>query len=125
MPRNLIEIWDPLQTDCGEFHVIFTLEKTPAGIEKVKPRVWGGKCEGNPLSSDTLEAINLAYLSALRDAANEMKPSRNSTGDDERKRVHGVERAGGGRKVHGYGGTTAKTPDGQPGMGSDPEEQRM
>lgn len=78
VPRNLIEIWDPLQTDCGEFHVIFTLEKTPAGIEKVKPRVWGGKCEGNPLSSDTLEAINLAYLSALRDAANEMKPSRNS-----------------------------------------------
>lgn len=78
VPRNLIEIWDPLQTDSGEFHVVFTLEKTPSGIEKVKPRAWGGKCEGNPLSSDTLEAINFAYLSALRDAANEMKPSRNS-----------------------------------------------
>lgn len=78
VPKNLIEIWDPLQVDCGEFHACFTLEKTPSGIEKVKPRVWGGKCEGNPLSSDTLEAINLAYLSALRDAANEMKPSRNS-----------------------------------------------
>ena len=78
VPRNLIEIWDPLQIDSGEFHVAFTLEKTTSGIEKVKPRAWGGKCEGNPLSSDTLEAINYAYLSALRDAANEMKPSRNS-----------------------------------------------
>lgn len=68
VPRNLIEIWDPLQADSGEFHVAFTLEKMPSGIEKVKPRAWGGKCEGNPLSSDTLEAINLAYLSALRDS---------------------------------------------------------
>ncbi len=78
VPKNLIEIWDPVETDCGEFHVIFTLEKTPAGVDKVKYKAWGGKCEGNPLSADTLEAINFAYLSALRDAANEMKPSRNS-----------------------------------------------
>lgn len=78
VPRNLIEIWDPVQTDSGEFHVVFTLEKSPSGIEKVKPRVWGGKCEGNPLSADTLEAINSACLNALRDASNEMKPSRNS-----------------------------------------------
>ena len=54
VPKNLIEIWDPVQTDCGEFHVIFTLEKTPAGTDKVKYRAWGGKCEGNPLSADTL-----------------------------------------------------------------------
>ena len=78
VPKNLIEIWDPVQVDCGEFHVIFTLEKTPAGADKVKYRAWGGKCEGNPLSTDTLEAVNFAYLSALRDATNEMKPSRNS-----------------------------------------------
>ena len=78
VPQNLIEIWDPIQPDCGEFHVVFTLEKTPSGTDKVKYRAWGGKCEGNPLSADTLEAINLAYLSALRDATNEMKPSRNS-----------------------------------------------
>lgn len=78
VPRNLIEIWDPSQPDCGEFHVIFTLDKTPAGADKVKYRAWGGKCEGNLLSADTLEAINIAYLSALRDATNEMKPSRNS-----------------------------------------------
>ena len=78
VPKNLIEIWDPVQTDCGEFHVIFTLEKTPAGADKVKYRAWGGKCEGNSLSADTLEAVNLAYLSALRDATNEMRPSRNS-----------------------------------------------
>ena len=78
VPQNLIEIWDPIQPDCGEFHVVFTLEKTAAGTDKVKYRAWGGKCEGNLLSSDTLEAINLDYLSALRDASSEMKPSRNS-----------------------------------------------
>lgn len=69
VPQNLIEIWDPIQPDCGEFHVVFTLEKTAAGTDKVKYRAWGGKCEGNLLSSDTLEAINLDYLSALRDFA--------------------------------------------------------
>ena len=78
VPRNLIEIWDPENPDSGEFHTVFTLEKNSAGYDKVKHRVWGGKCEGNPLSSDTLEAINIAYLGALRDAENEMRPSRNS-----------------------------------------------
>lgn len=66
VPQNLIEIWDPIQPDCGEFHVVFTLEKTAAGTDKVKYRAWGGKCEGNLLSSDTLEAINLDYLSAWK-----------------------------------------------------------
>ena len=35
VPQNLIEIWDPIQPDCGEFHVVFTLEKTAAGTDKV------------------------------------------------------------------------------------------
>lgn len=35
VPQNLIEIWDPIQPDCGEFHVVFTLEKTPSGTDKV------------------------------------------------------------------------------------------
>lgn len=78
VPINLIEIWDPEEPDSGEFHTVFTLEKNSAGYDKVKHRAWGGKCEGNPLSADTLEAINIAYLGALRDAENEMKPSRNS-----------------------------------------------
>lgn len=78
VPRSLIEIWDPEQSNCGEFHVSFTLENTASGYERVKYKAWGGKCEGNPLSADTLEAINLAYLGALRDAENEMKPARNS-----------------------------------------------
>lgn len=78
VPMNLIEICDPESSGCGEFHVIFTLEKNHSGYEKVKCRAWGGKCEGNPLSSDTLESINIAYLGALRDAESEMKPSKNS-----------------------------------------------
>ena len=72
VPKNLIEIWDPEEPECGEFHVSFTLEKTPSGYERVKCKAWGGKCEGNTLSADTLEAINIAYLGALRDAENEM-----------------------------------------------------
>lgn len=77
VPQNLIEIWDPIQPDCGEFHVVFTLEKTAAGTDKVKYRAWGGKCEGNLLSSDTLEAINLDYLSALRDIVHKILVSHN------------------------------------------------
>ncbi len=49
---------------------------TPSGEDKVKYKVWGGKKEGNSLSADTLEAINIAFLGALRDAENEMRPSR-------------------------------------------------
>ena len=66
VPQNLIEIWDPIQPDCGEFHVVFTLEKTAAGTDKVKYRAWGGKCEGNLLSSDTLEAINAEASQQLK-----------------------------------------------------------
>ncbi|UKI37192.1 MAG: hypothetical protein L6V93_03135 [Clostridiales bacterium] len=60
------------------FILFFYVRKIQPDTIKVKHRAWGGKCEGNPLSADTLEAINIAYLGALRDAENEMKPSRNS-----------------------------------------------
>lgn len=77
VPKYLIEIWKP-GTDEGEFHIRFFLTKNEAGRERIKYSVWGGEAEGNQLSADTLEAINLVYLGALRDAENEMRPNRNS-----------------------------------------------
>ena len=78
VPMELIEIWDPESPTSGEFHLHFYIDTTPTGVEKVKYRAWGGKTEGNSLSADTFDAMNVAYLGALRDAENEMKPSRSS-----------------------------------------------
>ena len=65
-------------TTGGEFHIRFSLYKAANGMEKVKSSSWGIGTEGNPISSDTFEAIEIAFLGALRDSENEMKPSRNS-----------------------------------------------
>ena len=78
VPNNLIEIWNPEEPSTGEFHLHFYTSITPSGSEKVKYRAWGGKTEGNPLSSETFDAMNVAFLGALRDAENEMRPSRMS-----------------------------------------------
>ena len=78
VPAHLIEIWDPESPTSGEFHLRFRLDNTPTGAEKVKCYAWGGRVEGNALSVDTFDAFNVAYLGALRDAENELKPSRSS-----------------------------------------------
>ena len=78
VPKNLIEIWDPESPTRGEFHLSFYLETTASGNERVRCKSWGGKVEGNPLTSDTFDAINVAFLDALRDSENEMRPSRSS-----------------------------------------------
>ncbi|MCL1976249.1 MAG: AAA family ATPase [Firmicutes bacterium] len=96
VPNNLIEIWNPEEPLTGEFHLLFYTVITPSGSEKVKYRAWGGKTEGNPLSSETFDAMNVAFLGALRDAESEMRPSRTSklarllntiTTDEETKTV--------------------------------------
>ena len=78
VPNYLIEIWNPEEPTTGEFHLRFYTVITPSGSEKVKYRAWGGKTEGNTLSSETFDAMNVAFLGALRDAENEMRPSRTS-----------------------------------------------
>jgi putative ATP-dependent endonuclease of OLD family len=78
VPPYLIEIWNPETKISGEFHIRFSLYKAANGMEKVKSSSWGIGTEGNPISSDTFEAIEIAFLGALRDSENEMKPSRNS-----------------------------------------------
>ena len=78
VPLSLIEICNPEDELTGEFHLRFYIEITSAGMERIKYRAWGGKVEGNSLSSNTFDAINIAYLGALRNAENEMRPSRTS-----------------------------------------------
>lgn len=97
VPKNLIEIWNPGSDDSGEFHLKFYVDTAPSGAEKIRYKAWGGQVEGNSLSSDTFDAINVAFLGALRNAENEMRPSRFSKlanllnsvtkDDDERESV--------------------------------------
>lgn len=77
VPEHLIDLWNPESND-GEFHLKFYTVRTPSGIDRVKGQIWGGKSEGNTLTPESLEAIHLSFLGALRDAENEMRPSRSS-----------------------------------------------
>lgn len=80
VPLRMIEIWNP-QSDSGmggDFHIRFEKYISPSGAEKVRSVYWGYGTEGNPLSSNTFEAIDMVFLGALRDSENEMRPSRNS-----------------------------------------------
>jgi len=80
VPCRLIEIWNP-QSESGkggDFHIKFEKYISPNGAEKVRSIYWGFGTEGNQLSADTFDAIDVVFLGALRDSENEMKPSRNS-----------------------------------------------
>lgn len=76
VPPDLFEIWNPEDTNTGEFHVRYYAAPSVDGREKVKFQVWGGPVEGNSISSETFDAIQLVYLGALRDAENELRPTR-------------------------------------------------
>lgn len=97
--KYLFEIWNPETKSSGEFHVKYYVVKSPKGIEKIQFTIWGGSIEGNTLSAETLEAIDVAFLGALRDAETEMKPSSKSRlaellgniADNEEKRSGLVE----------------------------------
>lgn len=80
VPRRMIEIWNPQSEGGmgGDFHIKFEKYISPNGSEKVRSVYWGFGTEGNQLSADTFEAIDVVFLGALRDSENEMKPSRNS-----------------------------------------------
>lgn len=80
VPRKMIEIWNPQSKSGmgGDFHIKFEKYTAPNGTEKVRSIYWGFGTEGNQLSSDTFEAIDVVFLGALRDSESEMKPSKNS-----------------------------------------------
>ncbi|MBE5956228.1 MAG: DUF2813 domain-containing protein [Lachnospiraceae bacterium] len=80
VPTRLVEIWNPESKSGqgGEFHIRFEKVLAASGIEKVRTIHWGIGTEGNPLSSDTFDAMDVMFLGALRDSESEMKPARNS-----------------------------------------------
>ena len=80
VPTRLVEIWNPESAggQGGEFHIRFERVIAVNGIEKVRAIHWGIGTEGNPLSSDTFDAMDVMFLGALRDSESEMKPARNS-----------------------------------------------
>lgn len=80
VPKRLVEIWNPQSENAtgGEFHIRFEKYISVIGAEKVKAIHWGIGTEGNQLSTDTFEAMDVFFLGALRDSENEMKPSKNS-----------------------------------------------
>lgn len=76
VPPDLFEIWNPEDNIKGEFHIRYFTVQTTDGKEKIRYQIWGGPVEGNNISAETLEAIQIAYLGALRDAESELKPAR-------------------------------------------------
>ena len=80
VPMRLVEIWNPQSASQqgGEFHIRFERILTANGVEKVKAIHWGMGTEGNSLSADTFDSMEVMFLGALRDSESEMKPARNS-----------------------------------------------
>ncbi|GEM_PF-214489 len=76
VPPDLFEIWNPEDHTKGEFHIRYFTVQTTNGKEKIRYQIWGGPVEGNNISAETLEAIQIAYLGALRDAESGLKPAR-------------------------------------------------
>lgn len=75
---EFFEFWNPEAPEKGEFHIRYYTIQTSDGKEKIRFNIWGGPVEGNTVSADMFEAIQLVYLGALRDAETEMRPSRSS-----------------------------------------------
>lgn len=78
LPADLFEIWNPEDPTKGEFHIRYSTVNTPQGMEKVRYKIWGGPAEGNAVSPETFEAIQLVFLGALRDVETEMRPMKTS-----------------------------------------------
>jgi putative ATP-dependent endonuclease of OLD family len=78
VPMFLIPLINPLKPGEGEFHVRFFLKKDKMGEDRIKYDIWGSDQEDNLLESETLQSFRVAYMGALRDVENGMKPSRDS-----------------------------------------------
>ncbi|WP_243299686.1 ATP-dependent nuclease [Bacillus litorisediminis] len=58
-----------------QLHFKYYIEER-RGIEKIKHRVWGGEKEGQQITPEVLDLIYSVYLSALRDAVQNLRPTR-------------------------------------------------
>lgn len=75
--RDLAVISEEEDKNHLQLHFNYHLEERD-GITKIKPRVWGGEKEGQPVSSDILELLYAIHLGALRDAEDKLRPKRGS-----------------------------------------------
>jgi len=78
VPLHQIDLWNPDDPDTGEFHIFFWVDKLLGGTERVRSKIWGGRSEGNTLTSTSFDSMNVVALEALRDAEKAMRPSRTS-----------------------------------------------
>ena len=76
VPQDLFSFWNPEDSTKGEFHIRFYTTPAEGGNEKIRYNIWGGPVEGNALTTENFDPFQLFYLGALRDAENELKPSR-------------------------------------------------
>ena len=76
--HDCFELWDPENPTNGEFHIRYYTVNSSDGKEKVKYSIWGGPVEGNSISSEIFDSMQLVSLGALRNAETEMRPSRTS-----------------------------------------------
>lgn len=71
------QLTDGLDTSKAEMHIKYTLHKDSNFNDKVKDDISGG-VRGIQIDKEVFDNINLIFLPALRDAENDLKPSRNS-----------------------------------------------
>lgn len=58
-----------------QLHFRYQLE-IKNGIERPRPKYWGGDNEGQTIPSEVMELLYFVYLGALRDAERDLRPSR-------------------------------------------------
>lgn len=69
-----IELYNA-QNDMLELHFRFHLHKTQ-NFERIYPRIWGGKNDGNLIPEEIFHLFMYVYLDALRDAKKYLRPGR-------------------------------------------------
>ena len=68
---------DGTDTTKAELHVKYKVYKDSKGNEKVREYITGGPRD-NTIEKEAFDAINMIFMPALRDAENDLKPSRSS-----------------------------------------------
>ena len=71
------KLTDGTNTQKAQLHIIYEIYKDTKGNEKVKDYIFGGTRK-QPIDKETFDNINLVFMAALRNAENDLKPSRNS-----------------------------------------------
>ena len=64
-------------TTKAEMHLKYTISRDSKGNERVRDHVTGGPRD-NSIDKEVFDSINMIFMPALRDAENDLKPSRSS-----------------------------------------------